>query len=305
MNTKDFNSLFQKEFLVFCLLLIALAFAQASLGQISGFLNIKPIFKLRYPIFETLGVILPIVSGIYIYLNYRTKHKYPWALLTFIIIVLLITFIFTAYLGALERPEGEEEPIFPIINPNSTSTSIPPTESPISKQETTDSSSSVPGLVNTNTLDFSSFLQIIQEFGSFFFISLLLFPLLFMMILRLRSSFKDSESTENEDFGKKHAETHYKLRTVIECYYQASACLEERGADSSSSFTPTEFSKDVVTKSLTSPPLIENLTNVFEEVKFSRHDISDQKVSLAKSLAAKIIFPDLAQKNNTEEEAED
>jgi hypothetical protein len=90
------------------------------------------------------------------------------------------------------------------------------------------------------------------------------------------------------------------MKTVLECYYQASTALEERGADSSTSFTPTEFTHDVVDKTLTSPPTIENLTDVFEEVKFSNHLITDQQVKLAKALASEIIFSDSLEEEDNE-----
>ena len=105
--------------------------------------------------------------------------------------------------------------------------------------------------------------------------------------------------TDETDLAEK--ETYYQVRTVLECYYQASTALEEQGADDSPNFTPTEFSQDVVTKDLTEPPLIEDLTDVFEEVKFSNHTISDQQVDLAKSLSKKIIFPPDLIENEVEE----
>ncbi|MFX0209706.1 MAG: DUF4129 domain-containing protein, partial [Candidatus Hodarchaeota archaeon] len=111
---------------------------------------------------------------------------------------------------------------------------------------------------------------------------------------------------ETEAISHDIQESQFRMRTVLECYYQASTALEERGADSSLNFTPTEFSQDVVKKTLTSPPLIENLTEVFEEVKFSDHAISDQQVNLAKLLAMKIIFSsDSIYEKEVDEKTED
>jgi hypothetical protein len=119
-------------------------------------------------------------------------------------------------------------------------------------------------------------------------------------MIRRRSKDVEISSEDIEDTLGDRGPNQYKMRTVLECYYQASTALEERGADSSTSFTPTEFSQDVVNKTLTSPPSIENLTNVFEEVKFSNHSITDQKVKLAKTLASEIIFSDSPDEEDNE-----
>ncbi len=85
-------------------------------------------------------------------------------------------------------------------------------------------------------------------------------------------------------------EKEYKVKTILECYYQASTSLEERGANDNISFTPPEFTEDVRKKKLCPDTSIINLSNLFEEAKFSSHHISETDVKNAKELAQEIIF---------------
>ncbi|UCG03109.1 MAG: DUF4129 domain-containing protein [Candidatus Heimdallarchaeota archaeon] len=303
VNTKDFDFVLRKEFLILCLLLLTVTFTQVSLGQMSGIIKNPPFLTLNFILFEVLGVILPVFSGIYIYLNYRKKHNHPWFFLIQSIGVLVIGFlIIAAIIGAtIQEEEGEEEPIIPSYNATTIPTDTTPYTETLETQQKTESTQPISPPVNL--VDFSDFFQ---SLSIFFLIFLFFAPLLFMLIIKRRSKDVGIDFEETETILEDEQENQFKMRTVLECYYQASTALEERGADSSLNFTPTEFSQDVVKKTLTSPPLIENLTNVFEEVKFSDHAISDQQVDLAKSLTMKIIFSsDSTHENKVDEEIED
>ncbi len=308
VNTKDFDFVFRKEFLILCLLLLTVTFAQVSLGQMSGMIKSEPFLILNFTLFEVLGVILPVFSGMYIYLNYRTKNNHPWFLFIVSVgVIVLATLIIAALFGVSFRSaedEGEVEPVLPSYNTTSIITTTPYTIITTETQQTTEPTQLIAPPVNL--LDLNDFFQSLQNFGIFFLIFLFFIPLLFMFIIRRWSEDMGIDSEDTKDVSKNRYENQYKMRTVLECYYQASTALEERGADSSLNFTPTEFSQDVVNKTLTSPPLIDDLTDVFEEVKFSDHTISDQQVNLAKSLASKIIFSsDSMDENEIDEETED
>ncbi|MFX1505126.1 MAG: DUF4129 domain-containing protein [Promethearchaeota archaeon] len=299
VNTKDFNFMLRKEFLILCLLMLTVTFAQVSLGQMSGTIKSRPFFILDFSFFEVLGVVLPMISGIYIYLSYRTKHEHPWILFILSVGVIIIAVLtITSILGVYFRSEGEqgEEPIIPFNNTSTSPISTTPyTAITEMTQQTTETTEVIPPPVNL--LELNDFFQSLQDIG---IVLLFFIPLLLMILIRRRSEEAAISSEDTEDSLGNKGEYHHKMRTVLECYYQASTALEERGADSSSSFTPTEFSKDVVNKTLTSPPTIKNLTNVFEEVKFSNHSITDQQVKLAKALASEIIFSDSIEEEDNE-----
>ncbi|MFX1515988.1 MAG: DUF4129 domain-containing protein [Promethearchaeota archaeon] len=300
MNAKDFSFVLRKkEFLTLCLLLLTVTLAQFSLGQISGIVKSGPFLTINNSLLDVLGLILPLISGAYIYINYRGKHNPVVSLIVLSIgVIVIVTVIFAAFLGVpfLNEEEAEGEPESPNIIPTSPITNIPVTD--ITDELTQ------PVLPPVDFLSYNDFIQSLGYLGIFFLIFLLFLPFLFMFVVR-RKGEDDEIDLETGEIDLQHEkEKYYQVRTVLECYYQASTALEERGADDSPNFTPTEFSQDVVTKDLTDPPLIEDLTEVFEEVKFSNHAISDQQVDLAKSVSKKIIFPpDLVE--NEEEETED
>jgi hypothetical protein len=101
------------------------------------------------------------------------------------------------------------------------------------------------------------------------------------------------EEIETEEMVEKQEADHekeYKAKTILECYYQASTSLEERGANDNMSFTPPEFTEDVRKKKLCPDSSIVNLSNLFEEAKFSNHHISETDVKNAKEFTQDIIF---------------
>ena len=95
----------------------------------------------------------------------------------------------------------------------------------------------------------------------------------------------DIEELDQTDKDKAHL-----ARTILECYYQTSNRLEERGADDSPAFTPIEFLKDVIDKKLIPPQDIEELTQLFEEAKFSDNEMTNEQVKIAKKIAKSIVF---------------
>ncbi|MFW9904609.1 MAG: DUF4129 domain-containing protein [Candidatus Thorarchaeota archaeon] len=302
MKTKDFDFMLRKEFLILCLLMLTVTFAQVSIGKMSGTIKSKPFFILNFTFFDALGVVLPVISGIYIYLNYRTKHDHPRVLfiLSFgavFIAVLTIASIFGAYF--LNEREQVEEPTIPSNNTSTSPISTTPyTATTELTKQTTETTEVIPSPENLGELN--EIFQSLQNLGIIFLILLFFIPLLLMIMIRRRSVEVEISLEETEDTLGDRGPNQHKMRTVLECYYQASTALEERGADSSTSFTPTEFSQDVVNKTLTTPPTIENLTHVFEEVKFSNHSITDQQVNLAKNLASEIIFSDSLDEEDNE-----
>ena len=302
MNTEDFNFLIRKEFLILCLLLLALTFAQISLGLLSGISGIEPFLVMNISLFDTLGMIFPVFTIFFLYLNSRSSQGHSWYLFFYIIGgIILITFAI-AILGIFTIQPEEENPTFPDVNttssiPTTIAQSIEPIQPP-------------PPPINSNPKDPSSFLQFLTELRGLIFVIVLLLPLLILIAIqrqsRLKEEEKEEESVDTDEIPADNKEKHHRRRTILECYNQASTHLEEHGADTSSCFTPTEFSSDVVEKELTTPPLIDNLTDVFEEAKFSNHDISIQKVDLAKSFSSKIIFSsDSSSKTGIDKELEE
>jgi len=95
----------------------------------------------------------------------------------------------------------------------------------------------------------------------------------------------------------------------LECYYEVSKTLEGRGANDSLSFTPPEFTDDVVSKKLCKNSFIDNMTDLFEEAKFSNHKMSEESVKKARELAQQIITsPETIskkQKNNIDEDEDE
>ncbi len=299
MNTKDFDFLLRKEFLILCFLLLALTFTHISAGQQVGISRVEPFQKLNISLFETLGIILPVFTLIFLFFQKRSERTVslpPSILYGGVAMIICFVIVFFAILGTsvLLQPE-EESPVSDDIN--DTSTNTPTTHQPM---EPTQSPSPLDG---SNLRDSSFFFQFLMELRILIPIAALFLPLLLLMVIRQKSKLKETEAENNDIIPDDKQEKPYKMRTVLECYYQASTALEERGAESSPSFTPTEFTMDVIAKSLTSPPLIDNLTSLFEEVKFSTHEISDQQVDLAKFLSSKIIvLSDSSLKNELEKE---
>ena len=294
VKTKDFDFLLRKEVLILCCFLLALTFSQIALEQIilssntyaiyNRISQIEPYLKLNISLLESLGVFLPPFIAIFLFF-YRRGYDFSWLPPTKWLVVFSLLFVFILAFP-LPKPLEEE---FPIVGPETTTT-IPPTPGTTSPSGTnpmeTDTTTTVtPSPSNDFFSDF------ITEFRSLFIIGILLLPFLFAIIIQRRSKFEEIESKKVEDASEDVQEKQYMTRTILECYYQASTALEERGADSSPILTPSEFTNDVIVKDLTKTPTICDLTDLFEEAKFSNHEMSSTQVEFAKSLASKIVFP--------------
>ncbi len=279
MNTKDFDFLIQKEFLILCLLLLSLTFTQISLEQLSGSSSVKPFLILNISLFEIIGLFLPLFTGIYLFFTNKSKQQFTFPPLIIFFGIALISILIFTFLASTTLFE-EESPVWPEINSSVS----------ITTQEVTESAQLPPVPADLNQLDTNAFVNSLLELRSLFFVGVIFLSLLLIILSRRNSVLKKTVVMDGDESPIEGQEKTYRMKTVLECYYQASTSLEERGADDSPSFTPTEFTKDVITKTLTSPPLIEGITNLFEEVKFSNHNITDQEVDQAKSLASKIIF---------------
>ncbi len=286
VKTKDFDFLLRKEVLILCCFLLALTFSQIALdnvaiGRIS---RINPFLELRNPLLESLGVFLPPFIAIFL-LFYRRGLDVSWLPPTKWLIVFSLLFVIILVLPLPKPLEEIVEPVEPettATTPPNSGTTYPSNSNPL---ETDTTSTVTPSPGNDFFSDF------ITEFRSLFIIGILLLPFLFAIIIQRRSKFEEVESKVDEDITEDIQEKQYMTRTILECYYQASTTLEERGADSSPILTPSEFTKDVIKKDLTKTPTINNLTNLFEEAKFSNHEMASTQVEFAKSLASKIIFP--------------
>lgn len=288
MDSKDFGFLYRKEFIILCLLLLGTTFAQIASEQqlsvgtrISG---VDPIFILRNTVFEALGIFLPVFTAIYIFFQKKSSEDYSWippgkylAVFTTLFILIL----------AIPIPSTSED-VIPENNTNTLTITIPIT--------TTNPSSIItppdPTLTNNddpsiNSQFLGNFLNIARN--TFLFLVLFL-PLLIIYLIQYRSKSETDNGTDIEEIEQDDIEKAHLARTILECYYQTSNRLEERGADDSPAFTPIEFLKDVIDKKLIPPQDIEELTQIFEEAKFSENEMTNEQVKIAKKIAKSIIF---------------
>ena len=277
MNLKDFDFLRRKELFVLSVCLLALVFSQIALAQQKGKISeIQPYLILDHSIFEYIGLCLPIFSIILLIFHNRAGSDYwrYFGVITKIVLlliglqILLAILMLRLYLPLPPLNPGDLLPSTPTPVPSVT-TSQPPTSAVISQ-----------------------FLEFFLKYRNLFLISIILLPLLFLIWLQSRSTDVSPVKQDLEEILPEDKQKPYKIKTILECYYQASIALEERGAESSPSFTPTEFSIDVVAKDLTSTSTIDGITNLFEEAKFSKHQMSTKDVECAKTYAQEIISID-------------
>ena len=175
MKTEDFNFLRKKEILILFFLLLSLTFAQISVAGIS---RIEPFLALRNSFFETLGMILPIFTIIFIYFHKRSEKDMPLRPFILFLGVTVVAVIIIAALGAPIIPE-EEIPVLPDVNTTSTIT-------PITQQtiEPPQSQSPSPPDKGSKSLDLGFFFQFLMESKIFIAIAILLLPILLIIIIR-------------------------------------------------------------------------------------------------------------------------
>ncbi|MFX0171499.1 MAG: DUF4129 domain-containing protein [Candidatus Hodarchaeota archaeon] len=284
LKVADFDFLKRKEFIIFCFFLLVLAFSQIALEKTYRISSIEPLLELNNSFLENLGLFLPFFTAIFLFLQTRTKGDYAWLppwkyFFSFLIIFLLITFF--------PIPEPSEE--IPIIEPTNNLTTTTPTSFTTPSTSTSSETSQPPN--DDQDRDYRSLLSFFNEFRNVFILAILFFPLLFIFIIQRRSKLEKLDKQQQiDDVINDIRASDYEIRSILGCYYLASTVLEERGADDSPSFTPSEFNKDVLEKKLSSQNLISVLTDLFEEAKFSTHKIPRKKVEDAKSITSEIIL---------------
>ncbi|MCK4848236.1 MAG: DUF4129 domain-containing protein [Candidatus Heimdallarchaeota archaeon] len=285
MDSKDFGFLYRKEFIILCLLLLGISFAQiASKQQLSAgtrIIGVDPIFILRNMFFEVLGIFLPLFAVIYLFFQKRSEKdktgipigRYLYVIGTIFILILAIPILSTSE-EIIPEDNTTATITTPIPNPSSiinpTNPAIPPHNNPS---------------FDSQFLD--NFLNIARN--SFLFL-LLFLPLLIIYFIHHRSKTDSDIDTDIEEIEQTDSEKTQLARTILECYYQSSNRLEERGADDSPAFTPIEFLKDVIDKKLIPLQGIEELTQIFEEAKFSDNEMTYEQVKIAKKIASSIIL---------------
>jgi hypothetical protein len=236
---------------------------------------------------EVIGLVLPLITGIFMILYLlATRNDYSGLPPLKWILLILIGFILIAQIPQPEINEEnlviEEENTITTSGINPILTTTTPNNIP---QQTGNQQNFIPepGLLKFLTL-------FLSEFRNLFLVGILILTIVFLLILRRQSKLEEKNTNEIEEFQVLIPEKDYKATTILECYYQASTSLEERGANDSLSFTPPEFTEDVRNKKLCPDSSILNLTDLFEEAKFSNHQISEDNVKNAKELAQDIIF---------------
>ncbi len=283
MNVKDFAFLRRKDLFILSGCLFALALFQIALEQQITYFSpqaekseIQPFLILNHSIFEYLGLLLPIFTIIYLFMHKRAGMEYlrqlrKWIATTLLIFaafaILIIILMLRIYIPMPPVQLGEIK------------TTAPTPVTPVSP-----SSPAVPYQLDI--------LEFLVKYRNFFLLVILILPLLFLIWLQRSSPTFSLDKMKLKEILPGDKQKQYEIRTILECYYQASYSLEERGADNSQSLTPTEFSIDVVTKNLSPLSSIDGITNLFEEAKFSNHLMSTQDVERAKTYAHEIISID-------------
>ena len=285
MDSRDFGFLYSREFIILCLLLLGVSFAQIASEQqlsigtrVSG---ISPIFILRNTVFEALGIFLPIFATIYLFFQKSTKEKrertFPlkrYAIVFTSVFILMLAFGIPSTLEN-EIPE----------NNNSTVTSTMTNTNPdVDPSGVTFPNREYPSI---NSQLFRNLLNVARNVLIFI---ILFLPLLIIFLIRYRSHTDPEDVINTEEAELAEVERTHLALSILECYYQASTKLEEKGADDSPAFTPIEFLKDVIDKELIHPRDIDELTQLFEEAKFSENEMTNEQAKIAKNIARSVIF---------------
>ena len=243
-------------------------------------LDITPLLIIEATFVENLGLFLPIFTSIFLFFHNRRQDDYSW--IPPLSWILIFIFIFIG-LSLLPTPQNPEK----IIPENTITTTIIPQTTLTSEIVTTPST--YPTYTFPSSKDNESpFNLFLQEFRTLFVILILFLPLIIIIIFQRKSKqiFSNDKLDEEIQKDKLHQ---YKTKSILECYYQSSDSLEDRGADNSPNLTPTEFKIDVNLKNLTTIDSIEGITGLFEEAKFSKHEITEEKVEEAKRFSHQIL----------------
>ncbi|MHA1214673.1 MAG: DUF4129 domain-containing protein [Candidatus Hodarchaeales archaeon] len=292
MNSKDFSFLGKKEFILLLLFLLALVFSQIALEDQRNLNDQKPFNKpfiiLESSFFEDLGIFIPILTILFLFIHNRRKQEYSRLPPSKHILLFVLFF---ATVTILLIPENVEN-LLPEVNTTSTTT-IPETLIVTSRSIVPPHGTEI----ITDRLIDSSFI-----FRVLFIIGFLLLPLFLLFLIQGRGKVREQINETEEMLTIEEQQKQFRMNTIIECYLQASNTLEERGADKSPSITPTEFIKDVTEKKLTEKKTIGGITELYEEARFSNHEITLDKVAKAKELSRGIISSWWEQEKNRIEE---
>lgn len=282
MRVFDFTFLRRKDLFILSGCLFALALFQIALEQQTTLLSpqarkseIQPFLILNHSIFEYLGLLLPIFTILYLFMHKRAGMEYLHQLRKWIATTLLI---FTAFAILIIILMLHIYIPMPPVQLGEIITTAPTPVTPVS-----------PSSPVTYQLDILEFLV---KYRNFFLLVILILPLMVLIWLQRSSPDFSLDKQELQEIFPGDKQDQYKNRTILECYYQASYSLEGRGADSSESLTPTEFSIDVIAKNLSSISSIVGITNLFEKAKFSNHLMPAQDVERAKIYAYEIVSSD-------------
>jgi heme/copper-type cytochrome/quinol oxidase subunit 2 len=290
VDSRDFGFLYRKEFIILCLLLLGVSFAQIASEQqlsigtpVSG---IIPIFVLRNMIFEAIGIFLPLLAVVYLFFQKASKdtkgRSFP---LKRYVIVFTAIFILMLAIAVPSLSEEEEEEI--PENNTITLTSTIPSTNPTSSEN--------PSTVTIPSYEYPSInsqlsADLLNMATNALIFMILFLPLLIIFLIRYRSQPDSEDVIDDEETELTEVERTHLARSILECYYQASTKLEENGADKSPAFTPIEFLKDVIDKKLIPRKDIDELTKLFEEAKFSENEMTNEQLKIAKNIARSIIF---------------
>jgi len=305
LNTKDFSYFYGREFVVFCSFLILLTFSTIAFEeQVFGQDNlINPIFVLNISFFEMLGMVLPIFTVIffsmYIFVTRNYVSNLPqlkWIFVLFIMVFLIATI-----------------PL-PAIEDDNNSGSVNSTVLPTTQIDTSPNNSGPQQPNNQPEYQPIAFLSktlevFMLDFKYIFLLGIFFLTVTFLVVLRRQSKFQDLQSKKTKEDQASIIKTEQEIKEILECYYEVSKNLEGRGANDSPSYTPPEFTDDVVSKRLCKNSFIDNITDLFEEAKFSNHKMTEESVKKARKLAQQIITsPETIskrQRNNIDEDEDE
>lgn len=262
----------------------------ASEEQMGGKINeIQPIIVLDNSYLEIIGLVLPLFTGLFMALYVIGSRKGPSRSLP--LKWLVPAFLFISVIAIVPLPEIDEDLLI-IEDVNTTITTISPNPT-LTTSPDNDPLQTRERRTHMPEPFFVEFLtSFASEFRSVLLLVIFFLTIAFLIILRRQSKLSEikAKAKENELSRLVVPEKSQKNITILECYYQASTSLEERGADDSISFSPSEFTEDVRKKDLCTDSSIMDLTDLFEEAKFSDHFISKEKVKNAKEFAQDIVF---------------
>ncbi|MHA1975126.1 MAG: DUF4129 domain-containing protein [Candidatus Hodarchaeales archaeon] len=281
VNAKDFSFLGKKEFILLFLFLLTMVFSQIALEHQQNPNQQKPFLVIESSLLENLGILIPVFTVLFLFTHNRRNQDYSW--LPPLTWILLFVLSFLA-LTLLPSPENFEQ-IFPEYN-TTISTTIPETTTNITI-------SLIPppdtGSISDQLKGSHLFFGFIEDFRVLFIIAFLVLPLFLLFVIQSRSKDDSRDQKIEETLSSEERQKQFKMKTILECYLQASETLEDRGADKSPSITPTEFIDDVTEKRLTEKKSIGGITELYEEARFSNHKITLDKVAKAKEISRGII----------------